>query len=148
MFDVNDDELRERKLKFIEILLIVGGIVGGIQLKNGNDQMNVLFGLFLVSSILYYIIVSNKMDSNKWHFQIAIKWSMALISSCFSGLAISPFILEKMWNYYTIVIFSLFAVLTVLVFLALYTGRNRRVKGIMIHHNAILPHPYSHFNSF
>ncbi len=123
MFDVNDDELRERKLKFIEILLIVGGIVGGIQLKNGNDQMNVLFGLFLVSSILYYFLVSHKMVSNKWHSQIAIKCSMALISSCFSGLAISPFILESISIFYAIVIFLLFIVLIVLVFLALYIGR-------------------------
>lgn len=128
MFDVNDDELRERKLKFIEILLIVGGIVGGIQLKNGNDLINFLFGLFLVSSILYYIIVSNKMDSNKWHFQIAIKWSMAFISSCFSGLAISPFILESISIFYGIVIFLLFIVLTVLVFLALYIGRKEEIE--------------------
>jgi uncharacterized membrane protein YfcA len=128
MFDVNDDELRERKLKFIEILLIVGGIVGGIQLKNGNDLMNFLFGLFLVSSILYYIIVSNKMVSNKWPSQIGIKWSMAFISISFSGFTISSFILEKMWNCYTIVIVSLFALLAVLVFLALYIGRKEEIE--------------------
>jgi len=128
MFDVNDDELRERKLKFIEILLIIGGIVGGIQLKNGNDQMNVLFGLFLVSSILYYFLVSNKMVSNRWHSQIAIYLSMGFISSCFSGITISPFILEKISIYYAIVIFLLFIVLTVLVFLALYIGRREEIE--------------------
>jgi len=128
MFDVNDDEFRERKLKFIEILLIVGGIVGGIQLKNGNDQMNVLFGLFLVSSILYYFLVSNKMVSNKWPSQIAIYWSMAFISSCFSGLAISPFILEKISILYAIMIFFLFIALMVLVFLALYIGKKEEIE--------------------
>ena len=130
MFDVNDDELRERKLKFIEILLIVGGIVGGIQLKSGNNQMNVLFGLFLVSSIFYYFLVSNKMISNKWPSQIAIKWSMAFISSCFSGFIILQFILERISIFYAIVMFLLFVVLTVLVFLALYIGRMEEIEEI------------------
>jgi len=68
------------------------------------------------------------MVSNKWPSQIAIYWSMAFISSCFSGLAISPFILEKISICYAIVIFLLFIVLMVLVFLALYIGRKEEIE--------------------
>ena len=55
-FNINDDELRERKLKFIEIILLVGGIIGGVRLQNKNNLMNIIFVLFLISSVLYYFL--------------------------------------------------------------------------------------------
>lgn len=47
----------KKQLKFIEILLIVGGIIGGLEFKSGDSSS--LLTLFLISSLMYYYLVSN-----------------------------------------------------------------------------------------
>lgn len=119
-FNINDDELRERKLKFIEIILLVGGIIGGVRLQNKNDLMNIIFVLFLISSVLYYFLVSNKIDV-KISFEIAI----ILIALGFSVIAIGPLIYVGMQPTYTIALIFLSIVLGFFVFIALYQGKKK-----------------------
>ena len=62
---MNDDTIREKKieqkLRFIEILLIVGGIISSLGLKNGI-YVNEVFGSFLIGSLLYFFTLSNLSD--------------------------------------------------------------------------------------
>ncbi len=53
------EKKREQKLRFIEILLIIGGIIGSLGLQ-GESQM---FGAFLIGSLLYFFTVSNLPDT-------------------------------------------------------------------------------------
>jgi len=43
-----------KQIKFIEILLIVGGIIGGLGYKNEDSSVRLLLALFLISSLMYY----------------------------------------------------------------------------------------------
>lgn len=97
MFDITNREIREQKLKFIEILLVVGGIIGGLRLQNENDPMNMIFGLFLTGSLLYYFMLSNtKINSREVRGYILIGFFIAIsiTSFGFSAIAILPFIIK------------------------------------------------------
>lgn len=118
MFDISNKEMRERKLKFIEILLIVGGIVGGTRISNQSIIMNIVFGFFILGSILYYITVSNKLDSKIIRFEMYI--SMSFIAIGFSAISISPFTYKGISIFNTIIIAALGISLVFLIFLALY----------------------------
>jgi hypothetical protein len=123
-FDINDDVLRERKLKFIEIVLIVGGIIGSIQLKNENYGMNIVFGLFLIGSILYYFSVSNKIDSK------SIQISVIITAPSFSAIAIMQFFHKGMPLFYGVSIFLLFIALAFLIGSSLYLGRRKEIEKL------------------
>jgi uncharacterized membrane protein (UPF0136 family) len=111
MFDITNREIREQKLKFIEILLIVGGIIGGLRLQDKNDLINIVFGLFLIGSLLYYITISNnKINSN------ALTFAIASASFGFSAIAILPFILQGISLFYSAFIMILWFVLSVLIY--------------------------------
>ena len=94
MFNITDPEVREKKLKLIEILLIVGGIIGGLRLKE-DDPMNTAFGLFLLMSIVYYLMVSNPKKNVISTAQKAIFAGISVaIGISFSAIALVPFILK------------------------------------------------------
>ena len=126
MFDINDDELRDRKIKFVEILLLIGGIIGGVSLQKENDPMNMVFGFFLLGSVLYYFVVSNKMDIKTTFLKISLVFSSILTAAGFSGLAIVPFIHNGISIPYAVVILLLYFALTILIFLALYQGIRKK----------------------
>ena len=48
MFDINNDKERENQKRFIEILLIIGGLIGGLQIKEtvsmNPDLNNIIYG--------------------------------------------------------------------------------------------------------
>ena len=120
MFDINNKEMRERKVKLIEILLIVGGIVGGIRIDNQNTILNLVFGSFILCTMFYYIIVSNKLDSKIIYF--AMYGAMFIIAICFSVIAILPLIDEGL----PLIIYAaatfLCVLLVILIFGALWVG--------------------------
>ncbi|MBI4344972.1 MAG: hypothetical protein HY555_05270 [Euryarchaeota archaeon] len=90
MFNITDPEVREKKLKLIEILLIVGGIIGGLRIKE-DDPMNTVFGLFLLMSIVYYLMVSNPKKNVVSTAQKAIFAGIAVaIGISFSAIALVP----------------------------------------------------------
>ncbi|MEK6977178.1 MAG: hypothetical protein AABX40_02100 [Candidatus Hydrothermarchaeota archaeon] len=94
MFNITDPEVREKKLKLIEILLIVGGIIGGLRIKE-DDPMNTVFGLFLLMSIVYYLTVSNPKKNVVSATQKAIFAGISIaIGISFSAIALVPFILK------------------------------------------------------
>jgi hypothetical protein len=119
LFDIANEKIRERKLKFIEILLIVGGIIGGIRLKQG-DPLNQTFGAFLIVSILYYSLVSNlkedTVSKNKVFFNILFFSLAFIIARYFSLIAILPLATSGT------TINVLRALLTILIVFSLYSG--------------------------
>ncbi len=65
MFDINDDTERENQKRFIEFLLIIGGLIGSLQIKetvamnpNLNNIIYGAWGSFLIGSLYYYVTVS------------------------------------------------------------------------------------------
>lgn len=116
MFDINDNEVRKIRLKLIEILLIIGGIIGGIGLKNEIYWMSAFFVLFLISAIFYYMIVSNKLVEN----HILLLFFALFVAICFSIIVIIPFFR----NIDNVIIYKLapplLLILSVAIFLALY----------------------------
>lgn len=123
MFDITNREIREQKLKFIEILLVVGGIIGGLRLQNEDDPMNMIFGLFLTGSLLYYFMLSNtKINSKAVSGSILIGFIMAIIftSFGFSVIAILPFIIKGITSLIGGLIMIIWFLLSVLIFISLY----------------------------
>jgi hypothetical protein len=57
--DILFDKQSEQKLKFVEILLIVGGIIASLGVKGPY------FGGFLIFSLLYYFSLSNMRFTSK-----------------------------------------------------------------------------------
>ena len=89
MFDINNDEMRNRKLKFIEILLIVGGIIGAIRsggIKPDVDLINAIFSLFILISIIYYGLVSHKIINPIMCISLG-----SIIAVSFAIIAVWPF---------------------------------------------------------
>jgi len=80
-----DQKKIKQRLKFVEILLIVGGILGSLGLEN---EETILLILFLISSLSYYTTVSNFHKNSEWtKFVIFIEGSTTAI--LFSSIAIS-----------------------------------------------------------
>lgn len=126
VFDINNKAMSERKLKFVKILLIVGGIVGGIRIDHQNTIMNALFGGFILCAMLYYIIVSNKFNSNDVHFVLC--GSTIGIASGFSAIAILPFIYEGL-PFVTYVMATILGVLLfILIVWALLVGDGKTAE--------------------
>ncbi len=77
------DGEENRQLKFIEILLIVGGIIGGLGYKNEDSSIRFILAVFLISSLVYYFEVSNPRYAQFFAF---------LTSAFFSVLVTYPLI--------------------------------------------------------
>ncbi len=81
------DSEDNKQIKFIEILLIVGGIIGGLGFKNDDSSIRFILALFLISSLLYYYTVSDQ-------FKFKVVYAN-LTSILFSVLITYPLILGK-----------------------------------------------------
>jgi len=103
------------KTKLIEILLIVGGILGVFKLP---VQMLPLFIVFLLFSIMYYISLHSKHWRRKFY-----KLSSIVVSLTFSGVA--SYILgqtianQSTWMAY-IVTLTYYVTFSLVLYLALY----------------------------
>ncbi len=53
-----DKEIKEVKLKLIEVLLTIGGIIGAIRIKPEDHWMVATLGVFLMFSLLYFFEIS------------------------------------------------------------------------------------------
>jgi hypothetical protein len=76
------DSEDNKQMKFIEILLVVGGIIGGLGYKSGDSSVRFMLTLFLMSSLMYYHEVSNQRPGKQLYAM--------LTSSLFSGLITYP----------------------------------------------------------
>ena len=119
MFNINNDEVRKLKLKFIEILLIIGGIIGGIELKSEINWMSIFFVPFFVFATYYYILVSNKIVEKYSVIFIALG-----VAICFSITVMLPFyqIIDNVDTpkFILFIFWILVVLLLVAIFLALY----------------------------
>lgn len=114
MFDMPSPEIRGEKLKFIEILLIVGGIIGSSRVNTVG--MNQILGMFILGSIIYYLMVSNAQNMNERPYtNIAFSIGTCFTAFAFSGLAILPFVFQGMSVLNAIVVFVLWLVLGILI---------------------------------
>jgi hypothetical protein len=89
-----DDKVKNQKLKFIEILLIVGGVVSRLGLTNGHS-VNEVFGIFLVGSLIYFFAISNipavePVGRYKWAIIVSIFLSILMVAPSFSAIAVLP----------------------------------------------------------
>ncbi len=90
------DTQRDQKLKFIEILFIVGGIVASLNIENlKNSNSSSHFGFFLMLSLIYYFTISNSNSpysvKNSDVVFIAFVLISAAIAYLFSKLVFSFF---------------------------------------------------------
>jgi len=85
MTDVEDNI----KIKFIEILLIVGGIIGGLGYKSEDSSVRLLLALFLISALMYYFEISNQKINNLFAFFTSVLFSVLITYPILSGSAIS-----------------------------------------------------------
>lgn len=95
MVDTIDKDIKEEKLRFIEVLLTVGGIIGAIRIKPEDHWMNAILGVFLVGSLLYFFQISTPRYS-----KVAIFLSALLSSFFFPFIAVSPLISWNPETYY------------------------------------------------
>lgn len=73
----------KKQLKFIEILLLVGSIIGGLGYRSEDPSVRIILVLFLISSLMYYFEVSNQKNDKIFAFFTSI---------LFSGLITYPLI--------------------------------------------------------
>lgn len=74
-----------KKIKFIEILLIVGGIIGGLGYKNEDSSVRFLLALFLISALMYYFEISNQRINNLFAFFTSVLFSVLITYPVISG---------------------------------------------------------------
>lgn len=130
MFDATNSDEIERKLKLLEILFIIGGIVGGLQgisdesksnilsLKLGFSQNNV-FGIFVISSLIYYLFLTTtkRKELNKGYFKYLIACIAVIVAGTFSLITLQLLKFE-------LLTMILIICLTVLLFISLYISEN------------------------
>ena len=128
MFDIEDENIRENQKKFIEVLLIIGGIIGGIQIKETalmNPDWSIIiysaWGCFLIGSLLYYHAVS--FSQKDFFFFLEVILSIFLVSFGFTIIVLLPFINTKISNEIILIIGLL---IFILINLALYQGREEK----------------------
>lgn len=123
MFDINDNFKREEKLKLLEVLLIIGGIVGGTKY---NESMSYSLGLFIIFSLVYFLILTDK----RFHDMNWIKLYAAVvvmgIASSFSVIVTGLFTVAKitslgMFLATLIGLSGLATLLAILLIIVLYT---------------------------
>ena len=131
MFDVNDEKTRDNQKRFIEILLVIGGIIGGIQIKEtallNPSWSNIIYGAwgsFLSGSLFYYYAVSFLQKSN--FFFLTVFSSILAVSFGFTVMVLLPFISEKIQN---LELFVMGSMIFILISLALYQGREENGKN-------------------
>ena len=69
---------KEDKIKFVELLLIVGGILGAFKLT-GNAL--VVFVLFLVMCLAYFVLILSKEKHESM-----LDWISTFVAASFSGI--------------------------------------------------------------
>ncbi len=128
MFDINDEKIRDKQIRFIEILLIIGGIIGGTQIKDTADSNPEISGLiytswgsFLIGSLVYYITVANLQPKGDLFFAY---FFISIFSAAFGFaiIALLPY-MNMEFPQEGLIGFGLF--IFILVSLALYGGREK-----------------------
>ncbi len=84
------DSRDKKQLKFIEILLIIGGIIGGLGYKSENSLIRTILALFLISSLMYYSRVYNQKKVGTYAFYISVLFPVLITYPLISGT--SPFL--------------------------------------------------------
>ena len=82
------DHEDKKQLKFIEILLVVGGIIGSLGIKSEDSSIRLILTLFLICSLMYYYMVSNQLYKKKLYRKVFAN----LTSILFAVLITSPLI--------------------------------------------------------
>ncbi len=107
--------------------MIIGGIIGGMQIKETaslNPELSNLiyssWGAFLIGSLIYYIAVANLQKSNFFYMNFYI--SIVSVSFGFAIIALLPYINIKP-PHEGLIGLGLF--IFILVSLALYEGREK-----------------------
>ncbi len=123
MFNLNDNLKREEKLKLLEVLLIIGGIVGGTKY---TESMSYSLGLFIIFSLIYFLILTDKrFHDMKWIEVYAAVIVMGIASS-FSVIVTGLFTVAKinsigMFLATLIGLSGLATLLAILLIIVLYT---------------------------
>jgi hypothetical protein len=96
MFDKKEPKIIKKKSRLIEILLIVGGIIGSFALQQNNLIVKMLFVGFLISSIFYYTQIS---ELPSMRFKRANKFAIFIaalgVSLMLPAVIIYPVILDS-----------------------------------------------------
>ena len=127
-----------QKLDFIKLLLLIGSMMTGFNFSYNPkllNQMNICFMLFIISSILYYLIIQtpakNKLTKNNKEFTCMLIIS-SIVSASFLAIVTSSS-LNSLINSYPeftffnkVVIFIYYFVFWSIITLAL--GRSYKIK--------------------
>lgn len=116
-----NDSKDKKQLKFIEILLIVGGIIGGLGFKGEDSKIKVIFAFFLITSLMYYSTISNKHNSNIFAFLTSILFSALITYPIISGTPL-PY-----WNSYPSAYKVLNAFFATSIFIVIYRNLEEKM---------------------
>ncbi|GEM_PF-4766792 len=81
-----DDTERQSKQRLIEVLLIISGFLIAIKATSEIGTYSYLFALFLVFSLVYYIVISKPIPIPTKHFKVSVFISSLAVSVLFSLL--------------------------------------------------------------
>ena len=96
MFDWKDQNIINKKLRLIEILLIVGGILGGFVIQK-DFIINFIFVIYLLMAIIYYILISDLPLTSKFEKfgnKLLIFISAFFVSICLPALIVYSIITD------------------------------------------------------
>ncbi|MCD4841288.1 MAG: hypothetical protein K8R08_04670 [Methanosarcinales archaeon] len=132
MFDINDLNIVDKKKKFIEVLLIVGGLIGSLGLSGAKavseDAINVYFvtasylTFFVLFSIFLYVLLMRPLKLPSFVEIFLIIVVSFIVGIYFSLIVVYPIYLAEAIDKST---FFLIIPLTFLVFLALTCSEKR-----------------------
>lgn len=111
MFDLNNPDTRNKKLRLIEVLLIFGGMVGGFKIEK-NEAMLPVFGVFLIAAMMYYFVMSRAVPGTRYLNYLVAAISVfvsagfsAIIFPLFPGITLLQGTSGIFWALLTILIF-------------------------------------------
>ena len=132
MFDINNDKERENQKRFIEILLIIGGLIGGSQIKESvsmnPDLNNIIYGAwgsFLIGSLYYYVTISKLQPIHPFFFAM-FYISIFSVSFGFTVLGLLPFMNAQTIPTSNGMLYGMGVVIFSIISLGLYGGREKK----------------------
>lgn len=117
MFDIEKEALRKEKLKLLEVLLIIGGIIGGTGTITPTKSL--MLGVFIIFSLCYYLTLTKTNVSKEKIGERGLMLFVISIALSFSILVTNTLSVPKM-ALTDILLLFVYLLLTFLVLVALY----------------------------
>lgn len=112
-----DDKEKDLKIRLIEILLIISGLLIGIK-QISETSVPTLFILFFATAIMYFIVVSNDLYQSFGFYFRFLTFLVAVLFSASLAIAIGVS-MQGTYSFRSIMAILYYVVFTLLIFIAL-----------------------------